>query len=880
MNGRTQAFVTLALCAVLAACTAGAKKKHYSESAEHAYKAGEYDTARIEYLNLLRVDPQNARAFAQLGSIWLEDGAPLRAGAFLLKALELVPEDDVTRRKLARVYLLVGRAAEARKEALILLDKAPGDGEALILLADASQKPEDLGEAEKRLASFPDKQSVYFHLATAGLAAKKSDATAVEPALKAAVAADPNLPVAHVALGAWYRARRDFKQAGAEFEKASQTSPLRSSERMSLPEYKVQIGELQEAEAILKKMTNQAPDFLPAWSLLARIANREKKYDDSLKLIENSLTRDPNNIEARVVQAESWLGKSETKKALDSLDNLNHAYPQTPMIKYALARAYLQGGNVNQAIAELDEVVRLSPGFVEAVLLHAELHLRNGEASTIVPELEGLSRVVPDLPAPKVLLAEAYRMLGRLDDAAALIQEQIKRAPQNSSYQAMLGLILKQQNKTDAAQKSFEKAMALDPANALAVEQLIDLDIGNKNYAEAHRRLEQFRQKQPNGGTAYYLEGKVAAAEGKFDVAQSALFKALEADPNETRVYDLLLPIYSRANKLPDALARLNDILAKKPDDARALLMSGMIYDQLKDVAKAREAYEKVLTLAPNSISALNNLAYLYGEKLNDLNRAAELAQKARALAPGDPAVLDTLGWIMYRQGDYQQATDLLGQSAAKSPERAEIQYHLGMASYMMGRRDEARAALEKSVSSEEQFAGKDEARRRLSLLTDNNTAQTVGAAELQASLKQQPDDPLLLLRLGEAYERDGAAGKAAEAFERAFTINPKLTAAAMKLAQLNAGPLHNPEKALQFAQKARELSPGDAKASALVGVIALQLKNTAWAYSLLQESARDLPHDATVLHDFAWAAYNLGKVPEARDAMQRSLDAGPGGPT
>ena len=58
---------------------------------------------------------------------------------------------------------------------------------------------------------------------------------------------------------------------------------------------------------------------------------------------------------------------------------------------------------------------------------------------------------------------------------------------------------------------------------------------------------------------------------------------------------------------------------------------------------------------------------------------------------------------------------------------------------------------------------------------------------------------------------------KAAEVFERAFAANPKFAAVAMKLAQLYAGPLKNPEKALQFAKKARELMPTDPNATATV---------------------------------------------------------------
>jgi tetratricopeptide (TPR) repeat protein len=87
---------------------------------------------------------------------------------------------------------------------------------------------------------------------------------------------------------------------------------------------------------------------------------------------------------------------------------------------------------------------------------------------------------------------------------------------------------------------------------------------------------------------------------------------------------------------------------------------------------------------------------------------------------------------------------------------------------------------------------------------------------------------------------------------------------------------LQNRNKALEFARKARELAPNDAEAAGTLGGIAFQVDNFSWAYSLLQQSVRQRGNDPGVLHDFAMAAYALGKVPEARQTMERSLKATP----
>src|SRR5438132_9325948 len=212
---------------LLTGCTAASRKARLAERAEKFFKAGEYDKAKIEYLNVIKIDQGDANAYARIGAMWVEEGAPLRAGAFLIKALELAPDDTGSRLNLTRVYLSVGRTADARKEALSVLEKVPGNGEALIALVDASRTPEEISATEEQVEKFPQKDSALYHLAVGVIAAKKSDLSAAEAAVQRAVAADPNLAGAHSALAALHLAKKDNQKAGAELEQAAKLAKVR-----------------------------------------------------------------------------------------------------------------------------------------------------------------------------------------------------------------------------------------------------------------------------------------------------------------------------------------------------------------------------------------------------------------------------------------------------------------------------------------------------------------------------------------------------------------------------------------------------------------------------------------------------------------------------
>src|SRR5207237_5262510 len=120
---------------------------------------------------------------------------------------------------------------------------------------------------------------------------------------------------------------------------------------------------------------------------------------------------------------------------------------------------------------------------------------------------------------------------------------------------------------------------------------------------------------------------------------------------------------------------QLQALLSKNPKNTATLMTLALVYDRMKDYSKARDAYEKLLAIQPNFVPALNNLAYLYAERLNDLNKAYDLARKAHDLQPQDAAAADTLGWVLYKRGDYKKALTILQESDENITDNQEITF-------------------------------------------------------------------------------------------------------------------------------------------------------------------------------------------------------------
>jgi tetratricopeptide (TPR) repeat protein len=869
-------ILTLALAVTfITACSKEAKKARLLAEADTYFKGGDYDKAKVSYLNAVRLDPQNALAFERIGAMWLDEGAPLRAVAFLARASALDPVSAEYHLRLARAYLSLGHLADAKKEALKVLERFPNNGDAIVALTEAAQNKEDIEQAEQQLQKFP-KDDVSFYLASANLFLRQGNLTAAEDALRKALNVDSKSTVAHMAMGDLHVLQKDLKQAGEEFKKAAELAPIRSMERLKYAAFMSAAGDTGETRKISTEMTTKAPDYLPGWTLLAELAFKDKKYEEALSLLENVFSRDPDYMDGHRLESEVLLAKGDMKKAVEILERLDHTYPDTPLVKYELARAYFRNNSSNQARMVLDQAISINPNYVDAILLLADINLRSGHGEAVIEPMTGLLKRNPELRPAALLLAAAYGSLDRFDDAAVVTSEQAKLAPHDPQAQMALGLTLRQAKRNDEARQAFEKAAELAPDTLWPVEQLVELDLLEKHFDAARQRIRRQFQKMPDSPAAHFFEAKILVAEEKWDLAEAELQKTLQLDPHFSGAYDLLVQTYLATNKLPQAIRQLEAELVKNPNDMSILIALARLHEQTNDFAKARDAYEKALSINPTSVAALNNLANLYTDRLNDLDKAYELARKARELQRDDPAVADTFGWILSKRGEYQQALPILQASAAKLPDSPEVQFHLGLTAYMMGQPDLAIVELKKAASATKDFLGKEESKRRLALLqSGTGTSPELSLSQLEAMTKERPNDVTSQIRLGEAYEKEGASDKAAVTFEQALKLNPRLAPVVTKLAQLYAGPLQNKEKALSYAKKARELMPNDPQVTSILGKVAYQSGNFAWSYSLLQEAARQREGDPAILHNLAWTAYCLGKTNEAREIMQKALAIG-----
>lgn len=861
------------LAAVAAGCSAKVKKNYYLERANRWFDSGQYDKAEVEYLNVLRKDPENAEAIGRLGIIYFDEGRFQKAAPFLFKGSQLATNNLDLHLKLGQIYLAIGDLKDTRNEAQFVLEKNPEDAEAPVLLAESALKPNDVDAIRRQLHAVAQQHdNAALETGLGILASRTQDFKTALPYFKRAVALDSHFAPAYVAIGNLFWMQNELRQAETSFKAAADCAPPRTLLQLQYGQFEIQAGKFTNAEAFFTDVTTKTPDYVPGWLGLAEVALDEKKLDDCAAALSKVTALDSDNVEAHVLDARLDMARSHIADAISELEQLVKKYPQAPRIHYQLALAYITGNQVNDSLNQLHEAVDLNPNFLEANFLLAQLELKTGDVESALIILKELTQRQPDLIQAKIYLADAYRLQNDYNDALTIYEQLEKTFPKDPDIPLLAGSTFVQQLNEAAARQEFDHALQIDPGNVTAQEELAQLDLADKQYSSAQERVEQIISKNQQLAQPQILLAKIFLAEGQTNQAEATLEKAI-ALPGGSSVNMLLAQLYYYSNQNQKALNIINAMLQKNPKDTTSLMLAGIIRSEQKDYQEAADSYEKLLAINPQYSPALNNLAWLYCDDLGDLDKAYDLAQRARQLLPDDPSTADTLGWILFKKGQYLSALNLFQSSASGLSDNPEVQFHVGLAHYMLGDEDEARGAFSRALNLGKPFPESTECQNCIDILNiDPNTADTAARANLEKRISENPQDPIAFGRLFAIYQRDKNPDKAIALCNTVLKANPQNAKAEILLAQLYAPT--NPQKAFALAKNAYQLEPDNIEVCATLGRLASQNGDDPWAFTLLDKAVQST-NDPQILFDFANAGFCVGKISEAQTAMQNAVNAG-----
>ncbi len=243
------------------------------------------------------------------------------------------------------------------------------------------------------------------------------------------------------------------------------------------------------------------------------------------------------HAEARAQYALALIQQADQNKIQSALDNFAaeaRKNPMDPEASYYLANALSAVGRGVEAIAPLENVVRVKPDYATAHIDLGVLLAQQGRMPEAARHYTEAIRLDPANDLPHANLGGLLANSGRLEDAITHYREAIRLRPDNPITRYNFGLALTRTGHDAEAAAEFREAFRINPDNANAINKLAWLlctspDDNVRNGSEALRLAEQLLQ-MTRGQQAMAFDTLAAAlAEcGRFDDAVSAATKAQE----------------------------------------------------------------------------------------------------------------------------------------------------------------------------------------------------------------------------------------------------------------------------------------------------------------------------------------------------------------
>ena len=175
--------------------------------------------------------------------------------------------------------------------------------------------------------------------------------------------------------------------------------------------------------------------------------------------------------------------------------------------------------------------------------------------------------------------------------------------------------------------------------------------------------------------------------------------QALDKKPNDTELMNFMAGVYREKKDLPAAIAIAKKMLVLEPKNDKFHFTLGALYDEDKDKQLSIAQMKEAINLNPGNAQALNYLGYTYAEMGTNLPEAERLIRRALVIEPEDGFYIDSLGWVYYQQGHYQEAVKELERAVDLSGEDPTITEHLADAYQKLGKFKEANHLYKDALS-------------------------------------------------------------------------------------------------------------------------------------------------------------------------------------
>ena len=724
------------------------------ENARTALAAQNYHRAEEIYRQVITAHPDSVEALSGLAETCIRLGDISGATDAYQRIINIDPDNVGARLGLARFDLLAGNMTSAEERiGGVLLDK-PENTEALFLQADLYNRTSRFKQAietfERILPLVSDKTEVLTGLAR--IQARSGDATAALRSLEQAVSLAPAALDPRLLLFNYYYGQGDYPNAEKTLKEAIAADPANATLNILLGQFYFNRKQTDAAEAAFLKAINLEPDQAGAYLVAGKFYSAVKKPEAALKMLQRAGRLRPQDLKISTLLAEFYLDNNYLQQAKAAIEDILNEHPGYFPGRLLEIKRVLAEKDYDQALLLCDAYLKSNPAADQLLVLKGMAYVEKGELEQAERLFSQAVKMTPNNINAKFRLLDVYLKEAKIEEAHKLSRDIFGNLHQNFDVAVILGDTELHKERTQKGLDSldslsrfastnpfdrfrrehlenlraeyarlmdgFNRILEKKPGLISIFENVILLHAARDEYdialVKCDRQIERLKDEPYLVARIQNIKGGLYLAQHKIEQAEQAFKQAILLAPDFLKPYYGLAKVYIINKDIENAITQYRTLVGKDPRQPVPYLLLGVLHKMKMDFPGSEDYYRKALKIDPDFVPAANNLAYLLAERNEDLDEALSLALHAKQLKPDDPYILDTLGWIYFQKGLYEDAARELNRSADLLPTSATVNYHLGMAYYAMGDSLQAAHNLEKALQLDSDFGEADQIRTLL----------------------------------------------------------------------------------------------------------------------------------------------------------------------
>jgi tetratricopeptide (TPR) repeat protein len=425
-----------------------------------------------------------------------------------------------------------------------------------------------------------------------------------------------------------------------------------------------------------------------------------KRVEEAEPYLEKLLESEGVNIENFFLQANRLLaGNPDKASNLRVVRKLAAHHPQLAQAHFAVAQAAFAAGDDAAALESIRTAESLRPDWELAVIFEAQV-LQKRSTAEAAKRLSSYIEKNPKARDARLNYARVLVLDKRYAEARKQFEAVLAANPGNPDVVYAVGLLAFQLRDFPVAEENMKRLLDLKYRDPNGVRYILgQIAEEQKQWGRAiewYRQIDQGDQAFP----ARLRTANAMAKQGKLDDARAFLHRIEPESPGD-RVQLIVAEaqLLRDANRTREAYDLLDQALKSEPEQPELLYDYALTAEKMQRYDVLEANLRKLIQVKPDHAHAYNALGYSFAERNTRLPEAKKLIEHALELSPEDYFIVDSLGWVLYRQGDLKAAARELRRAYDGRPD-AEIGAHLGEVLWVMGERGEADKVWKQSLDS------------------------------------------------------------------------------------------------------------------------------------------------------------------------------------